>query len=128
MADGARRRPWPDLAIHTTRKVIANHVWTRGLHNGPKSVACRTPHHPLSYLRGQGFRVSDQAKHTPKDSAPATYQDVLDAQPHMVAEVVSGILHTEPRPAARHAFASSVIGIEIGASFGRGRPTEGHAS
>ena len=69
--------------------------------------------------------MSIQAKHAPQDSVPATYQDVLDAPPHMVAEVVSGILHTQPRPASRHAFASSVIGIEIGAPFGRGRDGPG---
>ena len=30
---------------------------------------------------------------------PATYRDVLDAPPHMVAEVLAGTLHTQPRPA-----------------------------
>ncbi|MCY4141825.1 MAG: Uma2 family endonuclease [Rhodobacteraceae bacterium] len=54
-------------------------------------------------------------------SRNATYQDVLDAPPHMVAEVVAGTLHTHPRPAKPHAWASSVMGIEIGAPFGRGR-------
>ncbi|MDE0305095.1 MAG: Uma2 family endonuclease [Albidovulum sp.] len=39
----------------------------------------------------------------------------------MVAEVVAGTLHTRPRAAKRHARASSVMGIEIGAPFGRGR-------
>ena len=36
-------------------------------------------------------------------SPRATYQDVLDAPPHMVAEVVGGALHTFPRPAFPHA-------------------------
>ena len=31
-------------------------------------------------------------------SPQATYQDVLDAPPHMVAEIVSGKLYTHPRP------------------------------
>jgi len=31
----------------------------------------------------------------------ATYQDVLDAPPGMVAEVLAGTLHTQPRPAMR---------------------------
>jgi len=54
----------------------------------------------------------------------ATYQDVLDAPPGMVAEVIAGTLHTQPRPAARHARASSTIGIEVGGPFdlGRGGP------
>ncbi|MCY3879217.1 MAG: Uma2 family endonuclease [Rhodobacteraceae bacterium] len=56
-----------------------------------------------------------------KAEQPATYQDVLDAPPHMVAEVLAGTLHTQPRPASRHALASSFLGMEIGNPFGRGR-------
>ncbi len=37
---------------------------------------------------------------------PATYQDVLDAPPNMVAELVGGTLHLQPRPASKHARAS----------------------
>jgi len=51
----------------------------------------------------------------------ATYQDVLDAPPDMVAEVIAGTLHIQPRPAMRHARASSIIGIEVGGPFDRGR-------
>ncbi|MCY3767147.1 MAG: Uma2 family endonuclease [Gemmatimonadetes bacterium] len=50
----------------------------------------------------------------------ATYQDVLDAPPHMVAEVLAGILHTHPRPASLHGFASSGIGAKISPPFGYG--------
>ena len=55
-----------------------------------------------------------------KVSKPATYQDVLDAPPHMVAEVVAGTLHTQPRPAKRHAWASSGLGMKIGPPFNFG--------
>ena len=47
----------------------------------------------------------------------ATYQDVLDAPAHQVAEVVDGTLHTHPRPARPHARASSVLGGKIGGPF-----------
>lgn len=57
----------------------------------------------------------------PVPSRPPTYQDVLDAPEHMVAEIVQGALSLHPRPAPRHAVASSALGAEIGASFGRGR-------
>ncbi len=50
----------------------------------------------------------------------ATYRDVLAAPPHMVAEIVSGALHTHPRPAARHARASSALGAKIGDPFDYG--------
>ena len=47
----------------------------------------------------------------------ATYQDVLDAPAHQVAEVVDGTLHPHPRPARPHARASSVLGGKIGGPF-----------
>lgn len=40
----------------------------------------------------------------------ANYDDVLKAPPNMVAEVIYGVLHTQPRPAFRHAIASSMLG------------------
>ncbi len=54
----------------------------------------------------------------------ATYQDVLDAPMHMVAEIVEGVLSTHPRPAPPHARASSVLGGRIGDpfDFGEGGP------
>ena len=57
-------------------------------------------------------------------SRQATYQDVLDAPQHMVAEIVGGKLYTHPRPAFRHAIANSGLGILVGwpFHFGRGGP------
>ena len=51
----------------------------------------------------------------------ATYRDVLDAPPHMVAEIVKGALHTQPRPASRHALAGSSLGDELVSPFQKGR-------
>ena len=51
----------------------------------------------------------------------ARYQDVLDAPHHLVAEVLAGELYTHPRPAGPHAEASSVLGMDIGGAFHRGR-------
>ena len=48
---------------------------------------------------------------------PATYQDVLDAPPNMVAEIIRGALHLQPRPASPHAFAGSALGMKIGGPF-----------
>ena len=47
----------------------------------------------------------------------ATYQDVLDAPEHRVAEIIDGTLYTQPRPAPPHARASSVLGGKIGNPF-----------
>ena len=47
----------------------------------------------------------------------ATYQDVLDAPPNMIAEVIFGTLHTQPRPAIPHAIVSSNLGIVLGHRF-----------
>ncbi len=61
-----------------------------------------------------------RARRIAKVSEPATYQNVLDTPPHMVAEVVAGTLHTQPRPAKRHAWASSGMGMKIGPPFNYG--------
>lgn len=51
----------------------------------------------------------------------ATYQDVLQSPPLLVAEVVDGVLYQSPRPALAHAAAASVVGEELGPPFKRGK-------
>jgi Uma2 family endonuclease len=51
----------------------------------------------------------------------ATYEDLLAVPAHLVAELVDGELHTTPRPAPRHAIASSRLGSDLGGPFDRGR-------
>jgi Uma2 family endonuclease len=51
----------------------------------------------------------------------ATYADVLAAPRHIVAEIVAGTLHTQPRPAVPHARAASELGGELLGPFGKGR-------
>jgi Uma2 family endonuclease len=51
----------------------------------------------------------------------ATYEDVLNAPEHKVAEIVDGVLHLSPRPAVPHAEATSAIGDELKGPFQRGR-------
>lgn len=50
----------------------------------------------------------------------ATYEDVLRAPEHMVAEVIDGDLHLQPRPARRHARAFSRLGVRLGRRFDDG--------
>ena len=59
-----------------------------------------------------------------KKASRATYQDVLDAPPNTVAEIIGGTLHTHPRPAMRHALAGSSLGGGLSGpfQFGRGGP------
>ena len=47
----------------------------------------------------------------------ATYQDVLDAPPNMIAEVILGTLHTQPRPAIPHAIVSTNLGALMTSRF-----------
>ena len=56
-----------------------------------------------------------------KNPSRATYQDVLDAPPHMVAEIIDGTLYTHPRPAPPHALASSDLSGILNPPFRRGR-------
>ena len=51
----------------------------------------------------------------------ATYQDVLDAPEHKVAEIVNGELRLSPRPAAPHTAVHSSLFGEVQPPFGRGR-------
>lgn len=46
----------------------------------------------------------------------------IEALPEGVTgEIIDGQLHTQPRPAGRHALAGSNLGIEIGGRYSRGR-------
>ena len=51
----------------------------------------------------------------------ATYQDVLDAPAHKVAEIIDGVLHLGPRRAKPEALAASALGGELTPPFRRGR-------
>lgn len=51
----------------------------------------------------------------------ATYRDVLDTPPHVVAEVLDGELYQFSRPAGPHASVAWVLGELLGPPFRRGR-------
>ncbi len=57
-----------------------------------------------------------------KGGRPATYQDVLDAPHHMVAEILDRILYTQWRSPIRHALAVARLAVELGNAFDRGCP------
>lgn len=58
----------------------------------------------------------------------ATYEDVLAADPRMIAEVLDGTLYTQPRPALPHAQVASELAYELIGPFrhGRGGPGGWH--
>ncbi|EYF07492.1 Uma2 family endonuclease [Chondromyces apiculatus] len=45
-----------------------------------------------------------------KQQRPATYADLEAVPEHMVAEIIGGRLYVSPRPAPKHAHASSILG------------------
>ena len=51
----------------------------------------------------------------------ATYEDLFDLPEHLVGEIIHGQLITHPRPAPKHAVASSAIGDELVSPFQKGR-------
>ena len=51
---------------------------------------------------------------------PATYQDVIDAPEHMVAELIDGELFLSPRPKGPHATVESLLGAELIPRFWHG--------
>lgn len=56
----------------------------------------------------------------------ATYQDVLDAPPDKIAEVIHGELHLGSRPRFSHASVASSLTAELVAPFQRGRGGPGN--
>lgn len=55
---------------------------------------------------------------------PATYEDLLEVHPHLVAEILFGTLVTHPRPAPRHGGATLALGAILAPpwQFGRDGP------
>ena len=51
----------------------------------------------------------------------ATYEDVLQAPEDVVTEIVDGELVTSPRPAIPQAHAKTILGMDLGGPFQRGR-------
>ncbi|HVY49285.1 MAG TPA: Uma2 family endonuclease [Minicystis sp.] len=58
---------------------------------------------------------------TAEDRRQALYAEYTAVPPHLRAEIVRGTLYVMPRPAPRHANASSAIGGELYGPFQRGR-------
>ena len=56
-----------------------------------------------------------------RKKSPATYADLLRVPEHLVAEIIDGDLYASPRPAPRHADASSGLGGVLRSPFDRGR-------
>ena len=68
---------------------------------------------------------ADAALRRKRPARKATYRDVLDAPPHMVAEIVDGVLHLQRRPPTLAALAKTALGSEVGVPFHRGRDGPG---
>ena len=57
---------------------------------------------------------------------PATYADLEALPPHVVGEILYGVLHTHPRPAPRHGVAAGELQAELTGPFRRGRGGKSH--
>jgi Uma2 family endonuclease len=55
----------------------------------------------------------------PEPKRRATYEDLMQVPDTKVAEIVDGELFVSPRPASPHAFAATVLGTDLVASFHR---------
>jgi Uma2 family endonuclease len=56
-----------------------------------------------------------------RDPRDELYEAYLRVPEHKRAEIVNGTLYVMSRPAPRHAIAASMLGVEIGGPFQRGR-------
>lgn len=59
------------------------------------------------------------------DQKVATYEDVLAAPEHMIAELIAGELSLQPRPAKPHTHTASVLSAEIVMAFHRAKTGPG---
>lgn len=55
----------------------------------------------------------------------ASYADLEAVPANRVAEILDGVLYTQPRPASRHARATTSLGADLVVSFDRGRTGPG---
>lgn len=53
--------------------------------------------------------------------AKSLYDELVALPENLVGEVIAGELYTQPRPAGPHASATSVLGMDIGSAYHRGR-------
>lgn len=51
---------------------------------------------------------------------PATYADLEAVPPHLVAEIIDGVLRTHPRPSPRHGGTANALGHELTGPFQKG--------
>src|SRR5258706_12357864 len=56
-----------------------------------------------------------------RDRRDELYEEYLNVPSHLRAEIIDGTLYVLPRPAPRHANATSVLGGELNGAFQRGR-------
>jgi Uma2 family endonuclease len=56
-----------------------------------------------------------------RDRRDVLYEEYLRVPEHQHAEIIRGTLYIMPRPAPRHASAASMLGVELGGPFQRGR-------
>ena len=51
----------------------------------------------------------------------ATYENLLELPEHIIGEIINGRIETHPRPATKHALASSALGGELFFPFQKGK-------
>ena len=90
----------------------------------PETRGMLSPHGRRAAARISRGVPDSMATDTAERAPRATYQDVLDAPAHRVAEIVDGTLHVSPRPPSLQALAKTCLAASLGHAFcfGRGGP------
>jgi Uma2 family endonuclease len=89
--------------------------WCRpvGVESAPTDCEWRSPERRSRLLPSMGMAR--------RLKIGATYDDLVAVPENLVAEMFDGELYASPRPALPHAHAASVLGMEVGGPFQRGR-------
>jgi Uma2 family endonuclease len=77
--------------------------------------------HPRAGLAGMRRAMFPSMAQPAEDRREALYEAYKKVPEHQHAEIIEGTLYVMPRPAPRHANATSVLAGELGGAFQRGR-------
>ena len=114
------------IEMGPTRRSRRRFPWTKSLSSALRPDGRDGARGRLHFgsATNDGMRISYARGMTPT-AKKATYADLEAVPSNLIAEILGGVLYTQPRPASRHARATSCLGADLVVYFDRGRAGPG---